>query len=58
MQKRRKVNFRESKRKILKEKSKNTPLDKKIEEAIYLSELCQELKKEISKNARILPKNS
>lgn len=49
--------FRQSKRLKLKDKIKIIPLDKRIEEAITLSELCQDLKRELE-NAKILPKNN
>ncbi|MEW6455171.1 MAG: hypothetical protein AB1410_00460 [Acidobacteriota bacterium] len=51
-------NFRELKKSTIKKRSRNIPLDKKIEEAIFLSELCRDLKKGIKKNARILSKDS
>ncbi len=57
MRKKKSKDFREIKKRLLREKFKDVPLDKKIEEAISLSELCQELKREM-KNAGILSKDS
>lgn len=50
-------NFRRIKKLKLKDKIKILPADQRIEEAITLSELCQDLKKELE-NAKILPKNN
>lgn len=51
------VDFRQLKISKMKKKLKNTSLDRKIEEAIALSELCQDLKKELE-NAKIIQKNN